>query len=174
MTSRVILALLAALLGVAARLGALIGAATITDRPPLFLLAGLLAFCVAYSRSAARHAGGLVSSQATRPSGFVLYRHHPDLGRLRVDGPAPHGRSRRSGCVGHIAPVTRQCPGSRGVRCLQHLHRALLALNPHLLAGLQAHHRIATANHSGDAELARDDRSVRQWCPDVSYDRGST
>lgn len=49
MTSRVILALLAALLGVAAGLGALIGAATITDRPPLFLLAGLLAFCVAYS-----------------------------------------------------------------------------------------------------------------------------
>ena len=49
MTSRVILALLAALLGVVAGLGALIGAATITDRPPLFLLAGLLAFCVAYS-----------------------------------------------------------------------------------------------------------------------------
>ena len=49
MTGRVILALLAALLGVVAGLGALIGAATITDRPPLFLLAGLLAFCVAYS-----------------------------------------------------------------------------------------------------------------------------
>jgi hypothetical protein len=51
MTGRVILALLAALLGVVAGLGALIGAATITDRPPLFLLAGLLAFCVAYSLS---------------------------------------------------------------------------------------------------------------------------
>ena len=49
MTGRVILALLAALLGVVAGLGALIGAATITDWPPLFLLAGLLAFCVAYS-----------------------------------------------------------------------------------------------------------------------------
>jgi len=49
MTGRVILALLAALLGVVAGLGALIGAATITDRPLLFLLAGLLAFCVAYS-----------------------------------------------------------------------------------------------------------------------------
>jgi proline iminopeptidase len=48
-TVRVILALLAALLGVVAGLGALIGTATITDRPPLFLLAGLLAFCVAYS-----------------------------------------------------------------------------------------------------------------------------
>jgi proline iminopeptidase len=48
MTGRVMLALLAALLGVVAGLGALIGAATITDRPPLFLLAGLLAFCVAY------------------------------------------------------------------------------------------------------------------------------
>jgi hypothetical protein len=50
-TGRVILALLAALLGVVAGRGALIGAATITDRPPLFLLAGLLAFCVAYSLS---------------------------------------------------------------------------------------------------------------------------
>ena len=49
MTGRVILALLAALLGVVAGLGALIGAATITDWPPLFLLAGLLAFCVAYA-----------------------------------------------------------------------------------------------------------------------------
>jgi len=49
MTGRVILAFLAALLGVVAGLGALIGAATITDLPPLFLLAGLLAFCVAYT-----------------------------------------------------------------------------------------------------------------------------
>lgn len=49
MTGRVILAFLAALLGVVAGLSALIGAATITERPPLFLLAGLLAFCVAYS-----------------------------------------------------------------------------------------------------------------------------
>jgi proline iminopeptidase len=49
MTSSVVLALLAALLGVVVGLGALLGAATITDRPPLFLLAGLLAFCAAYS-----------------------------------------------------------------------------------------------------------------------------
>jgi proline iminopeptidase len=49
MTGRVNLALLAALLGVVAGFGALIGAATITERPPLFLLAGLIAFCVAYS-----------------------------------------------------------------------------------------------------------------------------
>jgi hypothetical protein len=39
---------LAALLGIAAGLGALIGAAAKTDRPPLFLLAGLLTFCVTY------------------------------------------------------------------------------------------------------------------------------
>jgi hypothetical protein len=43
----VVLALLVALVGVVVGLGALLGAATITDRPPLFLLAGLLAFCVA-------------------------------------------------------------------------------------------------------------------------------
>ncbi len=44
----VVLALLVALVGVVAGLGALLGAATITDQPPLFLLAGFLAFCVAY------------------------------------------------------------------------------------------------------------------------------
>jgi proline iminopeptidase len=49
MTGSLILTLLAALLGVVAGLGALTGAATITDRPPLFLLAGLIAFCVAYA-----------------------------------------------------------------------------------------------------------------------------
>jgi hypothetical protein len=49
MMVRVILTLLAALLWVVVGLGALIGAATITDRPPLVLLAGLLALCVAYS-----------------------------------------------------------------------------------------------------------------------------
>jgi peptidoglycan/LPS O-acetylase OafA/YrhL len=43
----VVLALLVALVGVVAGLGALLGAAAITDRPPLFLLAGLLALCVA-------------------------------------------------------------------------------------------------------------------------------
>jgi proline iminopeptidase len=49
MMGLVILALLAALLGLVAGLGAIIGATMITDRPPLFLLAGLLAFGVAYS-----------------------------------------------------------------------------------------------------------------------------
>src|SRR3712207_5260705 len=48
MTGRVVLTLLAALLGVVAGLGALLGLAMITDLPPLFLLAGLLAFCAAY------------------------------------------------------------------------------------------------------------------------------
>jgi proline iminopeptidase len=47
-TRRIILVALAALLGIAAGLGALIGAAAKTDRPPLFLLAGLLTFCVTY------------------------------------------------------------------------------------------------------------------------------
>ena len=43
----VVLALLVTLVGIVAGLGALLGAATITDQPPLFLLAGFLAFCVA-------------------------------------------------------------------------------------------------------------------------------
>ena len=38
----------AALFGIAAGTGALLGAATVTARPPLFLLAGLFAFCTAY------------------------------------------------------------------------------------------------------------------------------
>ena len=46
-TGRVVLALLAALFGVAST-GAFLGAATVTDRLPLFLLAGLAAFCAAY------------------------------------------------------------------------------------------------------------------------------
>ncbi|HEX5973650.1 MAG TPA: alpha/beta hydrolase, partial [Rubrobacteraceae bacterium] len=40
---------LASLLGILAGLAALLGVATITDRPPLFLLAGLAAFCAVYS-----------------------------------------------------------------------------------------------------------------------------
>jgi hypothetical protein len=47
-TGRVVLALLAALFGAAAGTGALLGAATVTDRLPLFLLAGLAAFYAAY------------------------------------------------------------------------------------------------------------------------------
>jgi hypothetical protein len=41
---RAVLVLVAALVGASAGLGALLGTATITARPPLFLLAGLLAF----------------------------------------------------------------------------------------------------------------------------------
>jgi len=40
---------LAALLGILAGIAALLSAATITDRPPLFLLAALASFCVVYS-----------------------------------------------------------------------------------------------------------------------------
>ena len=49
LTGRLARVLLAALFGIAAGLGALIGGAAATDRPFLFLLAGLLAFCVAYA-----------------------------------------------------------------------------------------------------------------------------
>ena len=47
-TGRIVLVVLAGLLGITAGLGALLGAATLTARLPLFLLAGLLAFCAAY------------------------------------------------------------------------------------------------------------------------------
>jgi proline iminopeptidase len=48
-TIRIALVVLAALLGAASGLGALLGAATVTDRPQLFVLAGLLTFCALYS-----------------------------------------------------------------------------------------------------------------------------
>ncbi|HZB08973.1 MAG TPA: hypothetical protein VE525_07675 [Rubrobacter sp.] len=44
----VVLVVLWALLGVVAGLDALVGAAVVTSRPPLFLLAGLAAFCAVY------------------------------------------------------------------------------------------------------------------------------
>jgi len=47
-TGRIVLFVLAVLLGVAAGLGALLGAAALTSRPPLFLLAGLAGFCAVY------------------------------------------------------------------------------------------------------------------------------
>lgn len=65
-TSGVLLAVLAALLGVAAGLGALIGAAAITDRPPLFLLAGLLAFSTAYFLGLLFATRGIAPSQRRR------------------------------------------------------------------------------------------------------------
>jgi proline iminopeptidase len=46
--TRILLVILALLLGVAAGLAALIGVAAITDRPPLFLMAGLAAFVGVY------------------------------------------------------------------------------------------------------------------------------
>jgi len=48
LTLTVLAVALAALFGVASGLGALLGAATGTARPPLFLLAGLAAFCAVY------------------------------------------------------------------------------------------------------------------------------
>jgi type VI protein secretion system component VasK len=45
---RGVLVVLVLLLGVAAGLSALIGAAAITGRPPLFLLVGLVVFCLVY------------------------------------------------------------------------------------------------------------------------------
>jgi hypothetical protein len=47
-TGRFVLVVMAALFGTAGGLGALLGAATVTDRPPLFLVAGLAAFCATY------------------------------------------------------------------------------------------------------------------------------
>jgi proline iminopeptidase len=48
LTGRIIVVVLAVLFGVATGLGALLGVAAVTDRPQLFVLAGLLAFCAAY------------------------------------------------------------------------------------------------------------------------------
>jgi drug/metabolite transporter (DMT)-like permease len=47
-TGRIVLIVLAVLLGVAAGLGTLLGVAALTSRPPLFLLAGLSGFCAFY------------------------------------------------------------------------------------------------------------------------------
>jgi proline iminopeptidase len=58
--------LLAAVLGVVAGLGTLICTATITERPPLFLLAGLVAFCVAYSLGLLLATRGLSSPRNQR------------------------------------------------------------------------------------------------------------
>jgi proline iminopeptidase len=48
LTRRLVLFVLALLVGGAAGLAALIGAAVVTDQPPFFLLAGLAAFCLVY------------------------------------------------------------------------------------------------------------------------------
>src|SRR5690349_8027757 len=56
----------------------------------------------------------------------------------------------------------------------QHLHRPLDTVDPHPIAGVQAHHRIATAHHGWDAKLTRHDRSMRQGRTDIGHDRGRT
>ena len=47
-TGRIVLVVLAMLLGVSAGIGTLLGAATLSSRPPVFLLAGLAGFCAVY------------------------------------------------------------------------------------------------------------------------------
>ena len=47
-TGRMVLVVLAVLLGVSSGLGAFLGAAALTSRPPLFLPAGLAGFCAFY------------------------------------------------------------------------------------------------------------------------------
>jgi len=84
MTGRGVLAMLAALLGVVAGLGALVGAATITARPPLFLLAGLLAFCVAYSLGLLLATRG-VSSRASSLSRSRLSLHTSEVDAWLMD-----------------------------------------------------------------------------------------
>jgi pimeloyl-ACP methyl ester carboxylesterase len=65
-TRRVVFVVLAALLATAAGIGALLGVARITDRPPLFLLAGLLAFCVSYSLALLLATRGISTSRKRR------------------------------------------------------------------------------------------------------------
>ena len=66
LTRRVVFVVLAALLATAAGIGALIGAAATTDRPPIFLLAGLLAFCATYSLGLLLATRGIAPTQRRR------------------------------------------------------------------------------------------------------------
>jgi len=70
---QIVLVLLTLLLGVAAGLSALIGAAAITDRPPLFVLAGLAAFCLVYLLTLVLATRGIApaSRQRTRVVVFI-------------------------------------------------------------------------------------------------------
>jgi proline iminopeptidase len=63
---RLALVVLALLLAVTAGLGGLIGVAAITDRPPVFLLAGLSAFCVVYLLALLLAVRGLEPSRRAR------------------------------------------------------------------------------------------------------------
>jgi proline iminopeptidase len=65
-TVRVVLVLTAALFGTAAGTVTLLGAATTTPRPPLFLLAGLVAFCAAYLLGLLLATRGVLASGGTR------------------------------------------------------------------------------------------------------------
>ncbi len=68
----ILLVSLAALLGVAAGLVALIGMATITDRPPQFLLAGLAAFCMVYVSGLLLATRGIAPSRRQRVRTIAL------------------------------------------------------------------------------------------------------
>jgi proline iminopeptidase len=63
---RLFLVVLALLLAVAAGLAGLIGVAAITERPPMFLLAGLAAFCVVYLLALLLAAPGFETSRRAR------------------------------------------------------------------------------------------------------------
>jgi proline iminopeptidase len=63
---RAVLVLVAALVGASAGLGALLGAATITARPPLLLLASLLAFCAVYLLGLLLATRGIATSRRRR------------------------------------------------------------------------------------------------------------
>src|ERR687898_522385 len=93
---------LAALIGVAAGLGALLCAATITARPPLFVLTGLIAFCATYL---------LGLWLATRKVDAFRKR------RVRVDGPAPDGRPAPSPEMRSSTPARTASTTAPGPRC---------------------------------------------------------
>ncbi len=68
---RLVLVVLAGLVGVAGGLGALLGVATITDRPPLFLLAGLATFCLVYLLGVLLATRGIASARRSRVRAVV-------------------------------------------------------------------------------------------------------
>src|SRR5215216_4633647 len=104
------LVVLAALLGSTAGVGALVGAATITDQQPLFLLAGLLAFCAVYLLGLLLATHEISPPQAARPRGPVLRRHRCARCRLRVDVPAPARRFSPAACARRGPTVLSSLP----------------------------------------------------------------
>jgi hypothetical protein len=73
LTRQFALVLIALLLGVVAGLSALIGAAAITDRIPLFLLAGLLVFCLMYLLALVLATRGIALSSRGRVRAFAFF-----------------------------------------------------------------------------------------------------